>query len=151
MIAPIARLPAITIPMVAAMPIRGGATVTVRMMKRLSAPPIHSHGGSRRTRPIPSALLSTTARAAAAMSTVTRPEKATAAAIPTRFPSSPITAAWTAPARPAPTASATAPDTRLLPRHRRRLVALEEAEGVALGILARREPADARDRLLVLG
>src|SRR5262249_15579965 len=35
--------------------------------------------------------------------------------------------------------------------HRRALVALEQAEDVPLAVLAASEPADARDRLLVLG
>ena len=35
-----------TMPIVAATPIRGGPTVIAKMMKTLIRPPIHSHAGS---------------------------------------------------------------------------------------------------------
>src|SRR5437867_13017092 len=50
-----------------------------------------------------------------------------------------------------PAATSTTAKAVTLLRLRDRLVRLEEAERVAFGVLASREPADVRDRLLLLG
>jgi hypothetical protein len=61
-----------------------------------------------------------------------------------------MSAAWTAPPIPPATTRATASAVTSL-RRRDRFVRLEEAERIAFGVLATREPADVRDRLLVVG
>src|SRR4051812_19631328 len=60
-----------------------------------------------------------------------------------------MSAAWTAPPIPPATTRATASAVMSL-RRRDRFVRLEEAERIAFAVLAMREPADVRDRLLVL-
>src|SRR6266536_257889 len=84
------------------------------------------------------------------MSAVSSVANANASSVPTRSPKRPISAAWTAPPMPHAATRATANAVTSL-RRRDRFVRLEEAERIALGVLAAREPADARDRLLVLG
>src|SRR5580765_7586572 len=59
-------------------------------------------------------------------------------------------AAWTAPPIPPAATRATASAVTSLWR-RDRLVRLEEAERISLAVLAACEPADVRDRLLVVG
>ena len=84
------------------------------------------------------------------MSAVSSVAKANASSVPTRSPQRPISAAWTAPPIPPAATRATASAVTLL-RRRDRFVRLEEAERIAFGVLAAREPADVRDRLLVVG
>src|SRR6266542_4906369 len=84
------------------------------------------------------------------MSAVSSAAKANASSVPMRSPQRPMSAACTAPPTP-PAATRTTANAVTLLRRRGGLVRLEEAERIALGVLAAREPADARDRLLVLG
>src|SRR3954465_10428985 len=85
------------------------------------------------------------------MSAVSSDAKAKASSVPTRSPKRPISAAWTAPPTPPAATSTTASAVTSLLRRCDGLVRLEEAERIALGVLAAREPADVRNRLLVLG
>src|ERR1051326_8042475 len=84
------------------------------------------------------------------MSAVSSDTKAKASSVPARSPKRPTNAAWTAPATPPATTTATATAVKLL-RWCDGLVRLEEAERIALGVLAAREPAHVRNRLLVVG
>src|SRR5438045_3590132 len=83
------------------------------------------------------------------MSAVSSDTKANASSVPARSPKRPINAAWTAPAIPPARTIPTASAVKLL-RRCGGLVRLEEAEAIPLGVLAAREPADVRDRLLGL-
>src|SRR3954471_17667344 len=148
--APIASCPAIRIPMVAAVPMREPAKVTVRTMKSPIAPPTHSHAGCRRIAPYEPRLWRATSSSAAARIACRRIANASAPKIPARSPSRAITATCTDPASPASIAIAIAsPLMRANLPSRRGLVALEEPEHVPLGVLAVREPAGLRDRHLV--
>src|SRR4029450_5881567 len=86
----------------------------------------------------------------APMSAVSSVANANASSVPTRSPNRPISAAWIAPPM-APAATSATANAVKLPRRRGRLVRLVEAERIAFGVLAAREPADVRDRVLVLG
>ena len=96
------------VPIVAARPMRGGPTVMPMMIRIESAPPVHSHTGSRTTSASPRRLCFAIRSAPRPNTSATIPEKASAGKTPTRSPNSPITAACTAPARPAAIASAMA-------------------------------------------
>src|SRR5436190_2971285 len=87
------RLRAMIVPIVAARPMRGDATVMARMISTESAPPVHSHSGSRATSARPWKLCVTIKRRLRPRTTETTPEKASAGKTPVRSPSSPITAA----------------------------------------------------------
>src|SRR5206468_7831790 len=89
-------------------------------------------------------------RTANPIAAVSRDAKANASSVPTRSPQRPIRAAWTAPPTP-PAATRTTASAVTLLRRRDRLVGLVEAERIAFGVLATREPADMWDRLLVAG
>src|SRR6266511_1547599 len=84
------------------------------------------------------------------MSAVSSAAKANASSVPMRSPQRPMSAACTAPPTP-PAATRTTANAVTLLRRRGGLVRLVEAERIALGVLAACEPADPRDRLLVLG
>src|ERR671935_178979 len=93
MTAALTRLPAITVATVAVTPIRGGPTVTAKTMKTLITPPSQSQAGSWKAARTPAKLRSQASSAASPQASETSTESATAGTIPTRSPSSPITAA----------------------------------------------------------
>src|SRR5919197_3819113 len=140
------------IPTVAAVPIRAPASVIVKTMRRLMSAPLQSHGGWRAEAAKPSRLPRATSRITVASAAERTVANASASTTPTRSPSRAITATCTEPAKPATTQRTAAPALPLNLGRRRRdgLVALEEAERVPLRVLAAREPADTRDRLLVV-
>ena len=93
MTAALTRLPAITTATVAVTPMRGGPTVIAKTMKTLMTPPSQSHAGWCAAARTPAKLRSQTRSATRPQTSATITDTATAGTIPTRSPSSPITAA----------------------------------------------------------
>src|SRR5438067_1531742 len=117
-------------------------------IKALIAAAVHNHTGCRAAAAYPSKLPRPATSRTPPMRAVSSVANANASSVPTRSPHRPINAAWIAPPIPPAATSATANAVTLL-RRGNRFVGLEEAEGIALGVLAAREPADVRDRHLL--
>ncbi len=136
-------------PIVAVAPMRGWANVIEKTTVNPITPPSHIHAGDLNAPPIPPKPVRATSRIVSDSASCTPVANVSASTMPMRPPKRPITATWIDPARPARTASATAADVKVLLRGVG--IVLPEAEGVALGVLAAREPAVCRYRLLVAG
>src|SRR5215211_3951435 len=112
--AAINRFPAVMIPTVAAVPIRGAANVMPTTITAPIAAADQSQGGSLAASAYPERLWRATTRSVAAIDAVRSVANAKASSVPTRSPKRPINAAWTAPASPPATLNATAATVALL-------------------------------------